>query len=79
MLLQLFVDYQCISMSEIVHWYLKEDSIDKIIGKKVDKTWAKRFVKQHGYGLISKSILTYLPSFFYIFPNCNSIHQNRLI
>ncbi len=33
MLLQLFFDHQCISISEIIDWYSNDHFIDEIIGK----------------------------------------------
>jgi hypothetical protein len=48
MLLQLFFDHQCISMPEIIDWYLNENSV----GKK----WAEPFIRLHGYPIESTSM-----------------------
>jgi hypothetical protein len=58
MLLQLFFDHQCISIPEIIDWYLNENSIDEFIGKNFDKKWAQPFLNRHGYQIESTSTLS---------------------
>lgn len=60
MLLQLFFDHQCISIPEIIDWYLNENSIDEFIGKNLDKKWAEPFLNLHGYQIESTSMLSYI-------------------
>ncbi len=64
MLLQLFFVHQCISMPEIIDWYLNDNFVDESIGKKLEKNWAESFLHLHGYSIEFKSMHSwYLYSF----------------
>ena len=64
MLLQLFFSHQCISMPEIIDWYLNDTFVDESLAKKLEKNWAEPFLHLYGYSIELKSMYSwYLCSF----------------
>jgi hypothetical protein len=55
MLLQLFFDHQCISIEEMIDWYLNENFADQATGRSLDKKWAEPFLNLHGYQIAFKT------------------------
>jgi len=60
MLLQLFFDHQCISISQIIDWYFNDNFVSEVTGKNVDKRWAGPFLNVYRCRIQSTGMFLYM-------------------
>src|SRR5690349_15989337 len=86
MLLQFFLDHQCISLVDMMDWYANDNFVSEIIGTKIEKKWAEPFFHQHGCQIessgkmnkFSPSLSIKVNSFFHSDLSTNEVTMNEL-